>query len=371
MTLIIVFGIIAILIFGSWLFISLSPQFGKSYSKEKKKEFEKLSNYTDGVFKNEIETKMEMGTAKVFSIIKDYWNGIPRQKPEIPLPVNKVDSLEIVQNPDSIYNLIWFGHSAFLLQFEGLNILIDPMFGSSPSPIPAFGSKRFSYGLPIEVSKLPEIDLIIFSHDHYDHLDYPSVKSLHEKTKKFFVPLGVGEHLKSWGVSGDKIKEFNWEDSENIGDISFISTPARHFSGRALNDRFKTLWSSWVIKSDNYNFYFSGDGGYGPHFIQIGEKYGPFDIALLECGQYDERWNEIHMMPEETAMAAKELRASVFMPIHWGSFVLALHSWDDPVKRVTKKAVELNVPVLSPMIGEKIDIKNTNLQNLDWWKGIN
>jgi len=245
------------------------------------------------------------------------------------------------------------------------------MFGDNVGPHPWLGTNRFTNGIPIEIDKLPQIDLVLFSHDHYDHLDYKSVLKLKEKVKQFYVPLGVGSHLESWAVEVDKIHEFNWWDEKIFDEIQLVCAPARHFSGRGIFDRNTTMWASWVIKSDTIAIYFSGDSGYGPHFKEIGEKYGPFDFAMLECGQYDKRWENIHMMPEQTAQAALDLKAKLMMPIHWGAFVLALHSWKDPVERVTKEAQELNVNVITSKIGEQFLLNKPLIEENSWWVNWN
>ncbi len=179
--------------------------------------------------------------------------------------------------------------------------------------------------------------------------------------------MGVGSHFKKWGISDELIHEMNWNDQRSLDSILFTFTPSRHFSGRGLTDRFNTLWGSWVIKGKSENIYFSGDGGYGTHFKEIGSMYGPFDFAMIECGQYNEKWNQIHMMPEESAQAAKDLNAKLMMPIHWGAFSLALHSWTDPVERVIKKATELQIPIITPKIGEKIFFNAPEKYNTEWW----
>jgi L-ascorbate metabolism protein UlaG (beta-lactamase superfamily) len=291
----------------------------------------------------------------------------PNRKPKKNIEVEKIDSLSILEHADSISKLTWLGHSAFLLEMDGKKILIDPMLGETPSPHPLRGRNRYSKELPIEIEKLPFIDAIIFSHDHYDHLDYGSIKKLKEKVGQYFVPLGLGNHLVEWGVDKEKIHELNWWDTIDFDGIELVSCPARHFSGRGLFDRETTLWCSWVIKGKKHNIYFSGDSGYDTHFKEIGEKYGPFDISLIECGQYNEDWHAIHMMPEETAQAAVDLKSDLFLPIHWGAFTLAFHDWTDPIERVTKKAKELNMPITTPKIGESVIIGNAMFPEEKWW----
>lgn len=370
MTGLIIVGVIVLVFAIGFLFVQLSPQFGGKHSDAKIAQYEKSGHYENGVFINEIPTSMEMGFPKMMSVLKDYIVGVPNSAPKHPLPVQSIDSLDIVNRPDTTTRITWFGHSAFLLEMQGKNILIDPMFGNTPSPHPWLGKSRFTKGLPIEVKQLPKIDAVIFSHDHYDHLDYESILKLKDKVGQFYTPLGLGTHLAAWGVPQENIHELNWWDEIQFEDLTFKCAPARHFSGRGLGDRFSTLWASWVIQGTNHNIYFSGDSGYGPHFKTIGEKYGPFDFAMMECGQYDKRWDNIHMMPEETAQAAVDVNAKLFMPIHWGAFVLALHTWKDPIERVTKKAEELGMPISTPRIGEPIILELAEKPSSRWWEGI-
>ncbi|MCB0283158.1 MAG: MBL fold metallo-hydrolase [Calditrichaeota bacterium] len=370
MSLYIMFGLLAFAVTGAILFVSFYPTFGASQPDVKIEKFYQTGHYRDGVFVNQIPTSLDMSFSKSLSILKDFASGTPHSKPEKPLPVIPVDSLTIASKNDSLLRLTWFGHSAFLLEIAGKNILLDPMFGDVPAPHPWLGSKRFTEGLPIEIEKLPFIDAVLFSHDHYDHLDYGSILKLKDKVGHFFVPLGVGAHLLKWGVDSARISEHDWWSEASFDNLKFVCTPARHFSGRGILDRNATLWASWVIQSVDHTIYFSGDSGYGPHFKEIGEKYGPFDFAMMECGQYDLRWENIHMLPEQTAQAAVDLQAKRMMPIHWGAFILALHPWKDPVERVTKKAQELNMAITVPQIGEQINLDNPQVIKMEWWVSL-
>ena len=367
----IILGGILLLVISGLLFVNFYPSIGGSQSDEKIEIFKKSGHYEKDIFVNQIPTSMNMGVGKFMTILKDWILGVPNQSPDKPLPVLSVDSLTIVSKNDSLTRVTWFEHSAFLLEIEGKNFLLDPMLGDYTGPHPWLGPSRFSNGIPIEIEKLPQIDAVVYSHDHYDHLDYDSVSKLKDRVKKFFVPLGVGSHLEAWGVGLDKIHELNWWEEILLDDLQFICAPARHFSGRAILDRNSTMWASWIIKSENRAIYFSGDSGYGPHFKEIGEKFGPFDFAMLECGQYDKRWEAIHMLPEQTAQAALDLNTKIAMPIHWGSFVLALHAWKDPVQRITKKAQELNVNVITPKIGEQVLLNEVKIENNEWWVNWN
>ncbi|UXP31762.1 MBL fold metallo-hydrolase [Reichenbachiella agarivorans] len=358
-------GLMVILVF---LFVQLSPEFGGKVSEAHKAEYEKLDHYKDGTFVNLIPTSMDMSFTKFMSIMRDQFSSKTLKAPTKAIIPLKLDSLDIAENHQT--RITWFGHSALLLEIDGTKIFIDPMLGNVPAPHPMLGKKRFVEDLPIAIEQLPHLDAVIISHDHYDHLDYGSIQKLKGKVDKFYVPLGVDAHLIAWGVEKSKIEALDWWEETNLFDIQLAFTPSRHFSGRGLTDRNKSLWGSWVIKGKNENIYFSGDGGYGPHFKEIGEKYGPFDFGMIECGQYDTRWDEIHMMPEESVQAGIDVQAKVIMPIHWGAFVLAFHDWREPAERAIKKADELGIPIITPEIGQPFIVSALDMQFPHWWENL-
>ncbi len=370
MTGLLILSIILLIVLITVVFVYTSPEFGGSPTKEQKLAYAQTGHYEDGKFINQIPSTIDVGIRDIPSLLYKQIKGDPDKQPAIKFEVQKIDSLEIEQKPDSITRLTWFGHSAFLLEIAGKKILIDPMFGDVPAPHPWLGKSRYSNGLPIEIEKLPEIDAIIMSHDHYDHLDYGSIVKLKEKTKEFYMPLGVGAHFRKWGVQDKHIHELDWWDDIILDSLKFTCTPARHFSGRGFGDRAATLWASWVIESPKEKIYFSGDSGYGPHFKEIGDRFGGFDFAMMECGQYNEKWHAIHMMPEETIQAAVDINSKMTMPIHWAAFTLSLHSWTDPVERALKKAEELNVPFCTPEIGEPVIIGRHHPAS-KWWRELN
>jgi len=368
MVALVVVGIILLIVIVGVLFVKLSPEFGGKATEQQQDRYAQSSNFSDGKFVNSKEVQLDMSFGTMMKTIGEYLKSHPNTVPKGSIPVDKIDSMGIVSYDSEKPRLIWFGHSAFLLQLNHKNILIDPMFGDVPAPHPLLGTSRFGKELPIAVEKLPFIDAVIFSHDHYDHLDYGSIVKLRGKVKAYYVPLGVGNHLKSWGIDSSQITELDWWQEATHDELTFRCTPAQHFSGRGLSDRASTLWSSWIIHSPKSNIYFSGDSGYGAHFKEIGEKYGPFDFAMMECGQYNENWKDIHMFPEETAQAAVDVKAKVMMPIHWGAFKLSLHSWTDPVVRLKEKAQELGMPVSTPKIGEQIILGDSIIYpKHDWW----
>ncbi|MCB0699472.1 MAG: MBL fold metallo-hydrolase [Chitinophagaceae bacterium] len=367
MTGIIILSVILLLTVVTVIFVNTSPQFGGKPTKEQKLVYATTGYYTDGKFVNQIASEMEVGVKDIPWLLYEQLKGDPHRQPTSKFDVQHIDSMDIELKPDSISRLTWFGHSAFLLEIAGKKILLDPMFGDVPAPHPWLGKSRYSNGLPIEIEKLPKIDAIIMSHDHYDHLDYGSIMKLKEKTEQFYMPLGVGAHFRKWGVAENRIHELAWWDDIVLDSLKFTCTPARHFSGRGFTDKATTLWASWVIQSPDKNIYFSGDSGYGPHFKEIGKKFGTFDYAMMECGQYNEKWQAIHMMPEETIQAAIDVNAKITQPIHWGAFTLSLHSWTDPIERASKEAGKRNMALCTPAIGEPVLI-GQEYPNNPWWE---
>ncbi|WP_144805625.1 MBL fold metallo-hydrolase [Maribacter sp. MAR_2009_72] len=358
--------IVGLIVLSVFLFVTNSPQFGGKMTKEQKERYVVSPNYKDGKFVNINGADVNLGFGDMMKSLKGYFFPLPKTIPEHNISVEAIDSVAIADYVGPT-RLIWFGHSTFLLQSATKNILIDPMFGEVPAPNSMLGTSRFSKKLPIEIDQLPRIDAVVFSHDHYDHLDYGSVLLLKDKVNKFITPLGLGVHLTEWGVEQKDILELDWWNTTNYLGMEFICTPAQHFSGRGISDRGNTLWSSWVINLGNEKIFFSGDSGYGPHFQKIGDKFGPFDFAMMECGQYNELWKAIHMMPEETAQASIDVRAKRMMPIHWGAFKLAMHPWTEPIERVSVKAKELGVDMIAPKIGQPIYLDKPLTNNEQWW----
>lgn len=360
-----VFLIILVLFIGGVaIFMNTSPQFGGKPSAERLEEIEASPNFNDGVFQNQVETIMDMSLSKMPGLLKEQFFGKETRTPEESHPVKWGEG-----NPEEVDSLVyvtWFGHSAFLIEMDGKRILLDPMLGGASAPV-SFLTKRFKYDQPIDLADLKDIDAVIISHDHYDHLDYPTISKIKDEVKHFYSALAVGEHLKSWGIPESNITELDWGQSAKVGDLEIVATPSRHFSGRGFSDRNKTQWASWVLIGKNRKVYFSGDSGYGPHFKAIGEQYGPFDFAFIECGQYNERWSAIHMFPEESVQANVDINSKVMMPIHWGAFNLSLHDWRDPIRRARAAALEKGVKVVNPYIGERFEIGQDDISE-PWWE---
>ncbi|KJR47427.1 Outer membrane protein romA [Desulfosporosinus sp. I2] len=361
----VILSIIIGFILTGFLYLKYHPVFGAKASKEKISVFRHSTNFARKKFINQIPTVMDTRITTSVGILRDLMKGNPDGRPNRAIPVEPLNSVIM---PDESSKVTWFGHSTLLLEMDGKRLLLDPMFSQTPSPFPLFGGRRYSKILPIELENLPPIDIVIISHDHYDHMDYQTIKVLKDKVSHFCVPLGVGSHLVAWGVDPERIKELDWWNEFKFDGVTLVCTPSRHFSGRSVFDRDATLWSSWVIIGQETKAYFSGDSGYGPHFTKIGEKYGPFDLTFMECGQYDERWSAIHMMPEETVQAHLDVKGRILIPIHWSAFTLALHDWTEPIERVTKAARERNIGIATPKIGEAVMLGLGEYPNSIWWR---
>ncbi|WP_283131909.1 MBL fold metallo-hydrolase [Enterovibrio norvegicus] len=266
------------------------------------------------------------------------------------------------EESDVVYRL---GHSSVIMKLDGKLVMADPVFSERASPVQFLGPKRF-HDTPISLEALPDIDVVVISHDHYDHLDKHSVKTLASKVGMFLVPLKVGQVMRDWGVSAEKITELDWWESETVNGIAYTLTPTQHFSGRGLTDRDSTLWGSWVIKSSENNVYFSGDSGYFKGFKEIGDRFGPFDLTMIETGAYNTLWSHIHMFPEQSVQAHVDLKGKVMMPIHNSTFDLSMHDWDEPLEKSLRIATERGVTLVSPEIGQRLEVGEV-LPVVNWW----
>lgn len=319
-------------------------------------------NFKNGAFQNLSRTEVMVEHGSFLRTLKDYLTKPKNTKPQGEIPSVKTNLHTLNENYPV---LIWFGHSSYFIKINNKNILIDPVFSGNASPF-SFMVNSFIGTDIYNVEDLPCIDILILTHDHYDHLDYKTIIKLKDRVKSIYCSLGVSSHLDYWGLDKGSITEMDWCDSVTIGDITLTAAPARHFSGR-LFKRGLSLWSSFILKTEQYNLYLGGDSGYDSHFKEIGNTYGPFDLAILESGQYNTAWASIHMMPEETVEASIDLRAKILLPVHWGKFDLALHPWKEPIQRVLKKAKELDVEVTTPLIGEPVLIGQHYPKHY-WWE---
>ena len=359
-----------LLVFGALtIFFKTAPQIGGKITGERLNRVQKAANYSEGVFFNTIETKMDMSFKDMRQTLAHYLFADKSDKsPKKPIATVPFSADLFDETNDSTVAVTWFGHSTILIKIDGLTLLMDPILtGKRASMFSFMGPSRFRYREHIKIEQLPKIDAVIISHDHYDHLDYPTIVKLRDKVDRFYMPLGIGAHFEKWGVSAESIFELEWWDEIELNGLKLALTPTRHFSGRALTDRFKTLWGSWAVIGKNKKLYFSGDSGYFPGFKDIGEKYGPFDLTFMECGAYNEAWSEIHMFPEQTAQAHLDVKGKLLMPIHWGKFDLALHPWKESVNRLAKKAEEEQISLFTPEVGKTI-LLNDGVDLDRWWR---
>lgn len=356
--------VIIVILFAAFMFLKFCPAFGGTASKEDKLDYkERAANYSDGKFRNEGD----------FSILKNANGAIDNaistkgSTPNEEIPI--VEPTYLDESSSADFSVTWFGHSTLLIQMNGMNILIDPMFSEYASPVQLVGSKRFSTPL-VSLDELPDIDVVLISHDHYDHLDYNTIMDIDDKVTSYVVPLGVENHLERWGIASDRIQNMAWWEEIEVNGLTIGCTPAKHYSGRSLTDQYATLWASWVLKDDDFQVFESGDTGFGNQFEEIHNKYGDFNFVLLDCAQYDVRWPDVHMNPEEAYKAAQILNSAVAMPIHWAAFQLANHPWDDPAERFVRASEGGNIPVVTPMIGETMKLNEYMKYRNLWWRNV-
>lgn len=331
-------------------------------SNVEEKDYSHLDYYQDGKFQNEHkDTEKSKFFPAMWAMM---FESDPRAEPLVEIPVQAItlEGLEFDKNSEELV-LYRLGHSTILMVLEGQFWLFDPIFSERASPYQWIGPKRF-HQPPIDIANLPPLSGVIISHNHYDHLDKASILELANKTEHFYLPLGNAELLKQWGIAEDKITELGWWRSVISGNTEIISTPAQHFSGRSLSDRNETLWSSWVVRTLGYSVFFSGDSGYFSGFSDIGEKYGPFDVTMMENGAYNLLWPDVHMRPKETVLAHQDLKGKLLVPIHNSTFKLSTHAWDDPLIKVRMHSEEMGVNLASPLIGERV-VVNKNVELSD------
>lgn len=321
-------------------------------------------NFMNGRFTNKIPWESPSFAAGAAILWKFIFSSNQR-KPDMTLPRRQADLKKLAERSnDQQLSVTWLGHSSLLINLDGYRIATDPVLQKKVS---LFGPARYNGEAPLEIRDIPELDVVFISHNHYDHLNKWSIQQIRDRVKRFVVPLGVGAQLRDWGVPASRITEMDWWEETTFGDLTIACTPTQHFSGRGLTDRNKTLWASFVVAGPEHKIYYGGDSGYFEGFKQIGEKYGPFEMTFLECGAYDRRWHHIHMFPEETVQAHLDLHGKVLHPIHWGTFNLALHAWDDPMKRLIRAADQAGITAATPVVGGTTVYPDA-LPQIHWWE---
>lgn len=342
----------------------MAKVFGKKPWGKRLDRISKSSNYKDGVFQNIEPTSVMNKDANFFMIMRDFYSKPKDVTPLQVVPHIKTDLKSLALETPVI---VWFGHSSYMIQSKGFTVVVDPVLSGNASPVKFFG-KEFKGTSVYTTDDFPEIDLLVITHDHYDHLDYKTIVKFKDKIKQVVCSMGVGSHLEYWGIAPAKITELNWWENYKVNEgIELTATPARHFTGR-LFKRGKTLWSSFVLKLHGRNLFLGGDSGYDAQFKKIGETFGPFDLAFLECGQYGKNWVNIHMFPEETVQAAKDLGAAILFPVHWSKFALSNHSWNESIKRLAVEAKKQNQDYVMPLIGQSYVLGET-FEQKEWWLG--
>lgn len=341
------------------------PVFGSKSKGRRLVRIKQSPNYHEGAFQNLSPTP---ALAEGYSMPRVIWEFLTNKTSEI-RPNHSIITTKTNLKDQLITDnfLVWMGHSSYYFQLDGKRFLVDPVFSGHASPIP--GTTKAFAGTDIySAEDFPPIDFLIISHDHYDHLDYKTIKSLKPKIKNVVCGLGVGAHFERWGYEEDQLIELDWYEEENLANgFTITSTPARHFSGRRLK-RNNTLWSSYVLQTPHKKIFIGGDSGFDSHFKSIGETYGPFDWAILENGQYNEKWRYIHTLPEEFPKVAEDLNAKNIIPVHSGKFALAQHPWKEPLEKVCENCSQKGFNLFTPAIGEKLNLDNENQTFQKWWE---
>ena len=341
------------------------PKFGAYPEGERLEKIQRSPHHVDGEFRNLIDTPRFSDGNSMFSIFTgDLFKRFDNLRPALPLPTVKTDLKELDTRQDTI---VWLGHSSYFVLFAGKRILIDPVFSPFAAPV-SFSTQAFEGTTLYSVDEMPEVDILLITHDHWDHLDHATVTALEGKVRQVFAPFGVGAHLERWGYAHEKVHEADWyEKLELPSDLAIHLVPARHYSGRWLT-RNKSLWGGFVLESPTRRILFSGDTGYGPHFKELAQRFGGFDLAALDMGQYDPRWPYIHMTPEEAAQAAVDLQTKALLPAHVGRFNIARHAWTEPFERISAASEGKPFELATPMIGEPLKVGDAGQRFARWWQ---
>ncbi len=363
-----IYIVIAVFILVVLLYFVITGQevFGSDAKGERLKKMQQSQHYKNHQFQNLSDTP---SLAEGYSMPKVMYDFFFKQKNPLLKPLKNIPSVhtDLTSFPKDQDVFVWLGHSSYYIQTDGVSFLIDPVLSTYGSPFKFF-NKAFTGADIFKPEDIPALDYLVITHDHYDHLDYPTVKAIKDKVSKVILPLGVGAHLERWGYGPEQLIEEDWGGEADLkNNLRIIFTPARHFSGRKIK-RNVTLWTSYVLDTPTRKLFLGGDSGYDTHFKTIGEKYGPFDYAILENGQYNEAWKYIHALPEDVIQASIDVNAKNIIPVHSSKFALALHAWNEPLQKVTTLGKAKNLSVLTPMIGEPVNLAETSHAFKTWWE---
>ncbi|MEG8279067.1 MBL fold metallo-hydrolase [Streptomyces sp. AHA2] len=349
--------------------------FGADPSGERMARIRRSPHFEDGVFQNPGGPARTRPSGSTLDLAKVFFDKEtrPRRTPQGAVPVHSTTLADIARPPATGLRLTWTGHSSVLAEIDGRRVLFDPVWGERCSPFPFAGPKRL-HPVPLPLAALGPVDVVVISHDHYDHLDMPTIKALAGTDTLFAVPLGVGAHLERWGVPARRLRELDWHESTEVGGLTLTATPARHFCGRGLRNTQHTLWASWVVRGGEHRIYHSGDTGYFDGFEEIGAAHGPFDATMIQIGAYSDFWPDIHMTPEEGMRAHLDLQGGpdrgLMLPIHWATFNLATHPWAEPGEGTLRAARAVRARVALPRLGEPFEPTAETVPSEPWWRGV-
>ncbi|MFD4143741.1 MBL fold metallo-hydrolase [Streptomyces sp. NPDC058572] len=352
-----------------------SAAFGADPAGARMERIRRSPNFADGVFQNPVGARTRPSGGSMVEFVKIYFQKEARahRSPIGTVPVHATTVADLAKPPVTDLRLTWMGHSSVLAEIDGHRVLFDPVWGDRCSPFSFVGPKRL-HPVPAPIASLGPVDVVVISHDHYDHLDMPTIQALVSTDTVFAVPLGVGAHLERWGVSADRLRELDWNESTKVDGLRLTATPARHFCGRGLRNQQHTLWASWVVEGAEHRIFHSGDTGYFPGFTDIGAEHGPFDATMIQIGAYSEYWPDIHMTPAEGMRAHLDLQggqpAGVMLPIHWCTFNLAPHPWAEPGEGTVAAGAEAGARVALPRPGEPFEPTSDTVPAVPWWRAV-
>ncbi|WP_291070476.1 MBL fold metallo-hydrolase [Empedobacter sp. UBA5039] len=358
-------SLIVILVIATFAVLQMNT-FGADATGKRLERMKQSKLYKNGQFQNIHHTPAFAEGFDTKKVMWDFFFGAknPKLNPKDSIPHIQTD-IKSIDKSENVF--IWLGHSSYYIQLDGVNFLIDPVFSDYGSPLPIF-NKAFKGANTYHAKDFPKIDYLVISHDHYDHLDYETVKELRPKVEKVILPLGVGAHFEKWNYLPEQLIEEEWNTSVSLkNNLKITFTPARHFSGRKFK-RNTTLWTSYVLETPTQKIFLGGDSGYDTHFKEIGEKYGPFDFAILENGQYNDAWKYIHALPTDLPAIITDLKAKHIIPVHAAKFALAKHAWDEPLEKIIENGKQNKLDILTPMIGEPLNLNDSVFHFKEWWR---